>query len=227
MAQFRHREGLLSMPFTYDTYLDIVTNLLKANKVIFIKHDVYFSLERAVEMAEFESKSNIKSVYFISFSSPYYNVMDKDSIEKIRMLTELGHGIGLLYPIGVITNEEKEMEAISAHKFLLESYGNINVDYVSFQGLPKPKYEFITRLQLVGLISPEFDNRYSHVEDGVNEIEINPGDLEHCEKFLLSIHPIWWGEESMQWEQRLLSLRLDSKIDKILMKDIQRIEQAI
>ncbi len=227
MAQFRHREGLFSMPFTFDNYLGIVKSLLREDKTVFIKHNVYFSLEKALEMAEFENLHKIKSSYLISFSSPFYNAMNKDSIEKIRMIKSLGHGIGLHFDIGVIQNEEKELDTISAQKFMMEAYISSHIDYITFRGKPIPSYEFTTKVQLQGLICPDYDTRYSHISDSINDIEINPEDIKVRERFLLGVQPIWWGEEAMDWQERLASLELNKKIEKAMHKEVEELEQSI
>ena len=46
------------------------------------RHDVDFSIERALIMAEYESGYGIKANYFIQLSSNFYNVFDTDIFER-------------------------------------------------------------------------------------------------------------------------------------------------
>ena len=88
--------------FTYDQYLDLVHIGLNQNKQLFLRHDVDYSLQKALQMAEIEATASIKSTYYILFSSPFYNPLSRDNMEKIRMIKHLGMGIGVHYDLSVL-----------------------------------------------------------------------------------------------------------------------------
>lgn len=68
------------MKFIYEAYKNMLLNL-KANnyeildyknykikeKAIILRHDVDFSLEKALEMAELENRLNVSAIYFVLF----------------------------------------------------------------------------------------------------------------------------------------------------------------
>jgi hypothetical protein len=60
-----------------------------------VRHDVDISLHAAFELANIEHQLSLRSTYFISMSSPFYNPFCKDSIEKITSIHNLGHEIAL------------------------------------------------------------------------------------------------------------------------------------
>lgn len=67
-------------------------------KDVFLRHDVDFSLELALPMAEAEHALNIRSCYYVLLSGPY-NPCSSASINAMKRLREMGHEIGLHYDL--------------------------------------------------------------------------------------------------------------------------------
>ena len=67
--------------------------LQKKNKFLVVRHDVDFSLDKALEMAELEAKQNISATYFILLHSQYYNALSEQNIKKIKKFIKLEHEI--------------------------------------------------------------------------------------------------------------------------------------
>lgn len=70
-------------------------NYSNFNKAVILRHDVDFSLEKALEMAEIEKKEEVQSTYFILLSTNFYNIFSKESCDIIKKIQSLGHNIGL------------------------------------------------------------------------------------------------------------------------------------
>ena len=96
------------MEFTYDAYENLISKLEKYGyqfasyhdykafeKCVIMRHDIDYSLQKSVELAEFEQQLGIKSTYFVLLSSPFYNIVSKDAITKIKKIQNAGHEIGL------------------------------------------------------------------------------------------------------------------------------------
>jgi hypothetical protein len=62
---------------------------------IIMRHDVDFSIDCAVRMAEFEAERGARSTYFVMLASEYYNLLAPPGRARIARLRELGHEIGL------------------------------------------------------------------------------------------------------------------------------------
>jgi hypothetical protein len=56
----------------------------KANRYIIIRHDVDFSVDRALELAKIESKNSAYSSYFFLLHSDFYNIFERRSYYKIK-----------------------------------------------------------------------------------------------------------------------------------------------
>lgn len=96
------------MKFTYEAYENMILSLKKNNyeivdyknyegkeRIVILRHDVDFSLEKALEMAELENKLNVSAIYFVLLSTDFYNVASKKSIEIIKKIINSGGTIGL------------------------------------------------------------------------------------------------------------------------------------
>ena len=67
---------------------------------IYLRHDVYLSLDAALRMAEVEAEHGVSTTYLLMTQSVFYNLASSEGIEAIARLRELGHAIGLhaVYP---------------------------------------------------------------------------------------------------------------------------------
>lgn len=59
------------------------------------RHDVDFSPQAAVRLAEREARAGVPATYFVSLHSEFYNLLERDVTESIRELIRLGHDVGL------------------------------------------------------------------------------------------------------------------------------------
>ena len=64
-------------------------------KVCFLRHDIDFSLEDAMAMANIEKEMDIKTNYFFMLSSNTYNAISLDSQRIIKEIGLKGHTISL------------------------------------------------------------------------------------------------------------------------------------
>lgn len=64
-------------------------------KFCLLRHDIDFSINRALAVAQAEAKINIRSTYYLNPHSEFYNLHEKNQAQKIEKILELGHDIGL------------------------------------------------------------------------------------------------------------------------------------
>ena len=76
------------MEFTYDAYKNLI-RVLKKNKYVItdyhnyqnteypciLRHDIDYSLEKAVRFAQMEASMGVRSTYFVMITSQFYNVL--------------------------------------------------------------------------------------------------------------------------------------------------------
>lgn len=98
--------------FTLKSYMKLLQYLNQIYKIVpfreipqrdipylILRHDVDVSLPAALKMALMERDLGIRSTYFVSFSSRFYNMLDAraHNIDVLKQISKLGHEIGLHY----------------------------------------------------------------------------------------------------------------------------------
>lgn len=210
------------MEFTTKAYIELL-DLLRHNgyyfclyresetvkKSVIIRHDVDFSLEKALEMARLEHDLAVKSTYFILLSTNFYNVFSKESFEKLKQIYSLGHEIGLhfdekRYDIQTIRDMQNcvELEAEVLGKLL-----KTDITVVSMHRPSKLVLENeIPFRQIINSYSSKYfksmkyvsDSRMNWREDPIETIESGK-----YEKLHILTHPFWYSTEIETMEVKL------------------------
>jgi hypothetical protein len=64
-------------------------------KRVYLRHDVDFSLEMAVRLAEVNAAEGVQGTFFVLLRSPVYNLLSYDSLGTLHRLLGLGQRLGL------------------------------------------------------------------------------------------------------------------------------------
>jgi len=64
-----------------------------AEKCFIVRHDVDFSLNRAVALAEIEHELGISAPYLVDPHSMFYNLAEKSQVALLRRILQLGHSL--------------------------------------------------------------------------------------------------------------------------------------
>jgi hypothetical protein len=219
--------------FTYSDYLDILNIGVQKKNVLFVRHDVDISLKKALQMAEFESRNGIHATYYILLTSPFYNALTPENLERIRMIAELGHGIGLHYDITVkekMQDQDIANEIMMQMGLLIHHIGEIT-NSVTFH---KPFTGKMGSVQLINILNkmditcPSFDNKYKYISDSGHNWREDPVEVMlKYDHIHINIHPEWYNEEYKDFVECLNDLRLDVETDKVVQKEIKHIYEYL
>ena len=209
------------LSFTYKDYHNLLDNLIDSNyvfsffekdnnnrNVVFMRHDIDKSIDKAFEIASIEEQKNVVSSFFFLTRSPLYSILEPHSIRLIREIHSMGHSIGLHIDIArikktlvnsnadlnnIINNEFKIMYKVldgvfekifSFHNptkdlFQIKSFKN---DYICTYDenfmLPKTKY-----------ISDS--NSFWREGDPIENIK-----NKKWKRLQILTHPIWWTQDN-------------------------------
>lgn len=96
------------MEFTYKGYENLISLLINHHyeiadyhdydqfeRCVILRHDVDFSLEKALKFAEIEKALSVRSTYFMLLSTDFYNVASAKSLGIIERIIKCDHEIGL------------------------------------------------------------------------------------------------------------------------------------
>lgn len=174
----------------------------QTERFIIWRHDVDLELPAVLKMARIEAEEGIRSTYFLTTGSLFYNLFTSEGEKVVKELLELGHQIGLHCNLGVDRNEEVTDEFITAkveQDFTLVSafYGkNSFQPIVSFHNPPKG---------VLKKYFPSFYSTYSepffceikYLSDSNRVWREGPPEEWLCNsglsKFSILLHPIIWA----------------------------------
>ena len=109
----------------------------RAPNSVYLRHDIDFSVELAIDIAIVEHDLGISATYYVLLTGPY-NIFDGSSSQAIQKLPELGHNIGLHYdlsfypqePVAAETHLEKELDIL---EYVAETKIKTSVMHLPFQ----------------------------------------------------------------------------------------------
>lgn len=118
-------------------HLDLCNNFEKFcndnKRYLILRHDVDFSVDRALELAKIEAKYGISSTYFFLLHSDFYNIFERDSYNKVKEILKLGHKIALHFDTifyGILDKEELENK-LTFERDILANLFNVNIEVFS------------------------------------------------------------------------------------------------
>ncbi|SOB93615.1 peptidoglycan/xylan/chitin deacetylase (PgdA/CDA1 family) [Ureibacillus xyleni] len=221
------------MEFTINAYVQLL-ELLKSkgyefcfyneinekNKTVILRHDVDFTLDKAVEMAVVESQIGVKSTYFVLLSTNFYNVFSKQSFEKLIQIANLGHEIGLhfdetRYDIHTLDElkryVEKEAEILSK---LLDTKVNVISMHRPSKFTLNNDIQFE---QFINSYSSKFFKDMKYVSDSRMNWRENPIEIIESgqyEKLHILTHPFWYSTKNETMEAKLKDFIKQSIADR-------------
>ena len=110
--------------------------------IIFLRHDVDYMPEWAVELAKIEHSLGIKAVYFFQLTAPFYNLREPRFSKCVKLIRKLGQDISLHFDVhyyGTETHDDKKLcQLIKNELNLLKNITEIDHfnPYISFHNPP-------------------------------------------------------------------------------------------
>lgn len=219
--------------FSYAEYSKIIHNLQKKHKImdysqiknntdnfVVIRHDVEFSVERALKMAIFEQYFGIRTSYLFQIRNNAYNLFSRENIEMVREIAKMGHKIGLHLHLGMLEDMNEITNYILQEKNTIEKAVGLSIDRFSFHRPPKEILEL--NLNIEGLINTyseqffefnteNFDNlSVKYLADSMHQWKYGyPDDItaDKYTKIQLLIHPDEWTISGYDTDANFYSLK--------------------
>jgi hypothetical protein len=79
-----------------------VQDVAAADRFVILRHDVDYSTDAAIAMAEEEASRGVRATYFLLLNGAYYNLLDAPHAHVAARLAECGHEVGLHYDINFL-----------------------------------------------------------------------------------------------------------------------------
>lgn len=204
-------------------------------KNILWRHDIDFSVHRAVKLARIEAEEGIKSTYFIHLHNENYNVFEKEIAIRIQEITELGHKIGVHFEpsfYSITLEETVEFEKyLKLEQGILEKFFHAEIEAFSFHNPDIGNWIEMKENEVGGMINtyaPFIREKFGYCSDsnGYWRFRRLKDVLESAEENNLQVltHPEWWVLEVMAPRDRIKrciegrARNQENTYDKLLLK---------
>jgi hypothetical protein len=205
------------MEFTHATYRSLLQHIRncghaicplsgvpESGKYVILRHDIDYSVVKALELAEIEHDLGARATVFLMFSSTYYNLLSLEQLHAARRIVSLGHEIGLHYDTDLFqeTSDDFQVQRVQTQARFLSDLLETPVRTVA-QHNPSVTPR---RIQVAGYIDAYADEyckniaylsdsrRLFGVQDPFRFFEIH-------DRIQLLIHPLWWSADNKtRWE---------------------------
>lgn len=198
--------------FTEDNYRAIVKQA--ASKYLFVnygykgselhviwRHDVDFSVNRALKLAQIEADLGVNSTWFILLRSEYYNPLEIYTSSVLKKILDLGHKIGLhidLASYPEVVTDEQLIATIQFEAGILEKVFDISISEFAFHN-PNPRSDTFNSYRIGEYINASasyFRTEYTYASDsnGYWKFKSIPNVIQEVTSQNLCIltHPVWW-----------------------------------
>ena len=171
-------------PFSYSEYKAIIRHFKKSHEIkdfseidesskryCVIRHDVEFSVDRALNLARFESEDlDICSSYLFQIRNNCYNLASDLNLEKLAEIQSLGHKVGLHVHLGLMNKQDDPKQFILDETNLFKSITGIQVDRFSYH---RPNRSILKDyLEIPSLINCYGKKFFHHYDTPHNDLDV-------------------------------------------------------
>ena len=218
--------NLSVVPFSYKEY-NLILEKYKSrivdflgvdnNDFVLLRHDVEFSVERALRIAYLDAKWSIPSSFLFQVKSNAYNPLSTLNSENIRKICDLGCHVGLhLYVSHIDVGNWKKLEQeLINQKSIIELITDRPCDRFSFHRPPKwvleRRDDYIADiLNIYGESFFEFNSdpkTIKYLSDSQHRFEYgHPLNDYSQQKMQILLHPDEWSVEGFNEEKNFRAL---------------------
>ena len=183
------------------------------NKHILWRHDLDTSIHRALKIAQIEKEEGVLSTFFVMVSSPFYNIAEKEVLDKFSQILSMGHKAGLHFDQKFFDfkNQEDFEKKIEVKKVFLEDIFQKPLEAISFHNPDFNGLIDISKDSYSGMVNaygPKIYNEYKYVSDSNGHWRFDRlfdvlADAKY-QKLQILTHPEWWVETPMSPRIRIL-----------------------
>jgi hypothetical protein len=175
-----------------------------SGKYVILRHDIDYSVVKALELAEIEHELGVRATVFVMFSSPYYNLLSVEHLRAGRQLVALGHEIGLHYDTNVFDDASDEVQAqrVDLQARFLGSLLETSIRTVA-QHNPSVTPRRIRIPGYIDAYADEYCKQIGYLSDSRRLFGATDPFrfFETHDRAQLLIHPLWWSVDSKtRWE---------------------------
>ncbi|MBT5400313.1 UDP-N-acetylglucosamine 2-epimerase (non-hydrolyzing) [bacterium] len=203
---------LIDEGYSFESFSDTQEMLDLGKRFVLMRHDIDLSLEKALMIAEIESKFRVTSTYFIMLRNDFYNIFSKQGTEIINNIVKFGHQIGLHFDCSAypqnLTNKEFSQACLDECKVINEWF-NINIEIISYHRPGKVVMSGDCSIShpLHHTYMPLYTNKISYKSDSRGKWghghPLESQAFKDRKPLHILTHPIWWNKRPIAPYQNL------------------------
>jgi len=200
---YRTLLGLAKKNYVFESF----SNMNEEKKIVLWRHDVDFSVHRALQLAKIEYEEEVKATYFFQLNSEFYNIFEAGIKDRIHEILSLGHSIGLHFDpsaYNFTTKVELEKHLMFEKEILEELFARI-VMVFSFHN-PEPnilKYDDYKIANMINAYSLYMKENYVYCSDSNgywrHERLVDVLLTNEFDKLQILTHPVWWQKNIIKF----------------------------
>lgn len=206
-TQYRELLDIAGRSYRFVRYTEIPAE----ERFVLWRHDVDYSLNRSLRLAEIEREAGVAATYFVNPHCEFYNLLEKNQRRICRRLVELGHDIGLHFDAEYhdVEDEGQLARLVAAEAALLADICGTVIKVFSFHN----PTDFLLSCErdayggLINCYSASFKARLAYCSDsnGYWRFRRLRDVLEQASDPRLQVltHPGWWQESPAPPRQRI------------------------
>jgi hypothetical protein len=175
-----------------------------SGKFVILRHDIDYSVVKALELAQIEHDLGIRATVFLMFSSTYYNLLSVEQLRAARRIVSLGHEIGFHYDTQLFeeSSDDVQVEHIDRQARFLSTLLETPITTVA-QHNPSVTPRRIKITGYVDAYADRYCKDIAYLSDSRRLFGVaDPFRFfETHDRAQLLIHPLWWSAVSLtRWE---------------------------
>lgn len=207
-------EAFLQSEYSFELF----NGIYSAEKVVYLRHDVDFSVEFAYEVALIDQSLGISSTFFFLPNSELYNLYSKRVFDLVNRIIEMGHDVCLHIDSDVLNNLETIVTCFKMY------YPYSNASIISFHQPRKIPANYCLLEGMVNVYSSQFFSEIEYASDSGGKWKygcplFRPA-FKRKSSFQLLTHPLWWMSSGVDSNHAIHKL-----VDKIHNNTMQVLSQ--
>lgn len=187
-------------------------------KMVYLRHDVDFSIELAHEMAFIDQSLGISSTFFFLPNSELYNLYAKKASDLINGIIEMGHDVCLHTDVNALNNLETVTACFKRY------YPHAKANVISFHQPRQIPSNYCLPEGVINAYSSQFFSEIEYASDSGGEWKygcpLARQAFKRKHSFQLLTHPLWWMSSDADRNHAI-----DRLIDEIHNNAIQTLGQ--
>jgi hypothetical protein len=236
MFSYIEYENIISLVKMNLPIMDFSDITDETEKFCVLRHDIEFSIDRALKIAEIEKSLGISSTYTVQLRNNTYNALSQKNIDIIRKINNMGHKIGL-HQNPPMMNDEKLIKYILKDIETLEHYYGFGVDRYAFHRCGSNPEILKRYVEIPNKINC-YDKKFFHYFKGDTPKKLRVyylADSNHkwkyghplelnfnkVNKIQLLTHPYSWTEDGFDNYSNYLTLIRERKVELVESMDTE------